>query len=110
MQALTLLNDPSFVEAARALAIQIVRSSAKSGEERITLLTRTCLSRDPSTRELKLLQKLIENQRQTFTENQDEAVQVSGDSVPPDCDAAELAAWVVASRVLMNLDEFITRE
>ena len=110
VQALTLLNDPSFVEAARALAIQIVRSSAKSGVERITLLTRTCLSRDPSTRELKLLQKLIENQRQTFTENQDEAVQVSGDSVPPDCDAAELAAWVVASRVLMNLDEFITRE
>ena len=110
VQALTLLNDPSFVEAARALAIQIVTSSAKSGDERITLLTRTCLSRDPSIPELKLLQELIADQRQIFAGNQDEAVQVSGDSVPPDCDTAELAVWVVVSRVLMNLDEFITRE
>ena len=105
-----MLNDPSFVEAARVLAIQIAPSPARSDDERISLLIRTCLLRDPSTPELKLLLNLVSQQQQAFTANQNKAIQVSDNSIPPDCDAAELATWVVASRVLMNLDEFITRE
>ncbi len=110
VQALTLLNDPSFVEAARALAMRIATSSARSDDERIRLLIRTCLSRDPSIPESKLLQNLISQQRQAFGANPNEAAQVSGNSAPPDFDVAEFASWVVVSRVVMNLDEFITRE
>ncbi|MBP88473.1 MAG: hypothetical protein CMJ64_17455 [Planctomycetaceae bacterium] len=110
VQALTLLNDPTFVEAARSLAARIVTSSAKSDSERIGLLTRTCLSRDPTSPELELLNALITNQRQALAADQTAVTQIAHAAVPPDCDAAEFATWVVASRVVMNLDEFITRE
>ncbi|MDA1049671.1 MAG: PSD1 and planctomycete cytochrome C domain-containing protein [Planctomycetota bacterium] len=110
VQALTLLNDPTFVEAARSLAARIATSSPKSDAGRIGLLARTCLSRDPTAEELKLLQTLISNQRRAFASDQTKAAQIAGDTLPPECDPGEFATWVVVSRVVMNLDEFITRE
>jgi hypothetical protein len=110
VQALTLLNDPTFVEAAGALAAQLMTSSATSDDERIVALTRTCLSRDPSAAELELLRTLIDSQRQALAVEQNDASIVAADAIPTGCSAAEFATWVVASRVVMNLDEFITRE
>jgi len=110
VQALTLLNDPSFVEAARALAARIVSSSAESDSERIRLLCQTCLSREPSAAEHQLLQSLITHQRQSFTADPQQALLASGNSTRSVDRVSELATWVVASRVVMNLDEFITRE
>ena len=110
VQALTLLNDPSFVEAAQALAARIVSSSAPSDRERIRLLCHTCLSREPSAAEQQLLQTLITHQRQSFTADPQQARLASGNPTGFTGPVSELATWVVASRVVMNLDEFITRE
>jgi hypothetical protein len=110
VQALTLLNDPSFVEAALALAARLVTSTAESDSQRIELLTRICLSRDPTLEESQLLQDLTATQRQVFATGAATATQIAGERAPPGSDIAELATWVVACRVVMNLDEFITRE
>jgi hypothetical protein len=110
VQALTLLNGPIFVGAARAMAARIVTVDAKSDTDRFNTLIRTCLSRDPSTTELTLLKTLISDQRRTLAANRDQAKQICKDSAPSNCDAVEFATCVVASRVVMNLDEFITRE
>jgi len=110
VQALTLLNDPSFVEAARSLAIRIIRADAHTDSDRIAALTRLCLSRDPTPPELKLLEELISNQRQAFIANPGEARAIARDATPPKYDVADIATWIVASRVVMNLDEFTTRE
>ena len=110
VQALTLLNDPTFVEAARSLAARIVTASSRTDDERIRLLMRTCLSRAPTTPELQLIQELLANQHTAFAADKGVATQVAGDRVPRGCDVPEFAMWVVASRVVMNLDEFITRE
>ena len=110
VQALTLLNGPAFVEAARAMAARIVSVGVSSDTERIVAMIRICLSRDPSAAELALLQALIAEQRQVLESHQSQAMQICQDAAPPNCDAVEFATWVIASRVVMNLDEFITRE
>ena len=112
VQALTLLNDPTFVEAAQALAAKLVTADTTVPDaERIRRLYRTCLSRPPSDVETKLLQTLVTQQRRTFTQHPQQAVLATGGlPMTTDRDAIELACWIVASRVIMNLDEFITRE
>jgi hypothetical protein len=110
VQALTLLNGPTFVEAARAMAARVVSVAAISDTERVVNLMRICLSREPSSAELTLLHALITEQRQVLETNQSQALQICQDAVPPNCDAVEFATWVIACRVVMNLDEFITRE
>jgi mono/diheme cytochrome c family protein len=110
VQALTLLNDPTFVEAARSLATQIVMSSAETDAERVRLLIRYCLSREPSSTEVEVIQKLLANQLTALATDRATTTQIAGERVPSGGDTAELATWIVASRVVMNLDEFITRE
>lgn len=110
VQALTLLNGPTFIEAARATAVRVLAAAAKSDAERLVTLMKICLSREPSTSELRLLQTLITEQREVFNSNQEQALKVCQSSAPPDCSSVEFATWVVASRVILNLDEFISRE
>ena len=92
LQALTLLNDQSSFECAEALADRIVSDGGADTDSRIERAFRLCLSRAPSEREARTLASLL-------------AVEgVDRDS------AGGRSAWVAAARVLMNLDEFITRE
>jgi hypothetical protein len=60
--------------------------------------------------ELRLLQTLIAEQREVFNSNPEQALKICQSSAPPDCSSVEFATWVVASRVVLNLDEFISRE
>jgi hypothetical protein len=88
LQALTLLNDQGFFEFAQALAGRILREGPSSDRERIAYAFRLCLGRQPNERERQTLERLLQKQHE----------------------AKALDAWTSVARVLLNLDEFITRE
>jgi mono/diheme cytochrome c family protein len=111
-QALVLLNDPTYVEAARALAEKIVRSGGKTSGDRIRFAFRQVLQRQPLPAESKLLTVLAERHLTDYrkdTAAAQELVKVGDRPVPQGMDLPELAAWTSVSRVLLNLHETITR-
>ncbi|HUP78107.1 MAG TPA: PSD1 and planctomycete cytochrome C domain-containing protein [Pirellula sp.] len=109
LQSLTLANDIQFIECARSLAHEILSQTQLGPEARAALLFRRCLVRLPSTLELQRLVQLIEMQRVAFSSQpMNAAALVERQST--DSHVVELAAWTAAARVLMNLDEFVTRE
>ncbi len=104
LQALTLLNDEMFVEAARAFGRELA-SQTGSVEERMTELFRQCMTRPPSEAELEELTAFYARQLARLQQGELDAVAIAGGG-----DAAESrAAWTVTARVLMNLDEAIHR-
>ena len=109
LQALNLLNDPVFFEAAQALALRVLREAPAEWNDRVDYAFRLCLARKPQPAE--------RDRVATFFRAQAEAYQADPMSVRalapnplPGVEPAETAAWVAVSRALMNLDEFITRE
>ena len=112
LQALTLLNDPSYVEAARVFAMRIIREGGRSRAERLTWAFREALSRSPDPEEARLLLELHNKHASEFQKQEDAAHTLSavGEwSFPSDLEAVEVAAWVSVARVLLNLHEGITR-
>ncbi len=112
LAALTLLNDPSFVEAARVFASRILREGGDTVEERVRWAWRVALSRSPDHRELAVVAALVAGDLAAFREDPERArklVSVGLAPVPADLDVAELAAWTSAARAILNLDEMITR-
>ncbi|CEF49036.1 unnamed protein product [uncultured bacterium] len=112
LQALTLLNDLSYVEAARVLAEKALRSTA---DEKIRLheLTRRVLARPPQERELTVLTRELRRARKYYQDRRPEATRwlSHGQSRPSaDLDFVELAAYTVVANLIYNLDESITRE
>jgi hypothetical protein len=109
LQALTLANDAAFVEMARGLAARILRDGPDYQEGRIRYAWQVCFSREPSEAELTRMSEFVTRQKQQLAANDSTevlAASVGLDDVP----AADQAAWLLTARVLMNLDEFITRE
>ena len=109
LQALNLLNDPVFFEAAQALAVRVLQERPASGGDRFSYAFRLCLARDPDSREKDMLQTFWQGQKDLF-EREPEAVEAVIPYKLAGEEPAELAAWVTVGRGLMNLDEFITRE
>jgi hypothetical protein len=113
LQALTLLNDPTFVEAARVLAARVLRKAALNDEARIRRAWRLVLSRNPGRREVAALARLLQTSRAQYRSDPAAAQKMSRVGlapVPEDVDVVELAAWTAVARVLFNLDETITRQ
>jgi hypothetical protein len=111
LQALVLLNDTVYVEAAQALARRITREEPACQSARIRHAFRLCLGRDPSAREAKRLMKLVAAQRDLLKEDSSAVARLAGPgAIPENTDKPTLAAWVAVGRIVMNLDEFITRE
>jgi hypothetical protein len=110
LQALTLLNDQAHVEFAQGLARRIVAESSTSDEARLVHGFRLCVSRQPTLREKQLLTQLLEQQRQSFRTGSADAAALVPADLPRDLGPLQFAPWVMVSRVLLNLDEFITRE
>ena len=106
LQALNLLNDPVFTEAAQALAIRVLNDSPG---DRLDYAFQLCLGRAPKAREKERLGRYLDAQISLMRKDA-EAVATLMPLPPEGMDAAEAAAWVGVSRVLLNLDEFITRE
>lgn len=109
LQALNLLNDRTFVEAARALAIRVLNSNSGDFEKSIREAFRLALSREPSLSEARHLRDYYDQQKAIFASEPEAAEQFMPLAVAG-LDTAEAAAWTGVASVLMNLDEFITRE
>ncbi len=110
LQALVLLNDPEFVDCARALAGRILKEAPANVDERIRHAFRLCLARQPTMEEQRVLQKLLEQQMAEFQADPPAAQRLLETSSAAGSHAVERAAWTALARVLLNLDEFITRE
>jgi mono/diheme cytochrome c family protein len=116
LQALTTLNEPLFFECARALAVKIVTQGGASDNERLTFAVHRCLDRDPRENELTTLQQFLDRQRERFRQDPaGAATLVTGADLPStkpsdDTSSADLAAWTALARVVLNLDETITKE
>jgi hypothetical protein len=111
LQALVLLNDPTYVEAARAFAERLIREGS-GVENRIRLAYRQALCRTAQPEEVTLLRSVYAKHLSQYQGDRAaaEAFLGVGDlPVPKDLDAAELAAWTSVARVVLNLHETITR-
>ncbi len=113
LQALTLLNDPTFVEASRALAQRMILEGGETPEGRIARGFRLAVARAPSAEETKVLLGIVAPQLEIYRKDPEKAKQfLAVGEFKPDAklDPAELAAWSVAGSVILNLDETVTRE
>jgi hypothetical protein len=111
-QALVLLNDPTYVEAARALAVRILQRGGQTTQERLAFALEQVLARQPRDEEFHELARLYEKHAQEFASAPEAASQflAVGDYRPAESlDPGELAAWTSVARVLLNLHETITR-
>jgi hypothetical protein len=111
LQALNLLNDPVFLDAARGLARRLLTEAGPDARDRIVYGFRLCVARRPRTRELEEFARFLADQRKHFGEDSELARSaISGEEIRlPQSEAAEMAAWVTLSHALLNLDETITR-
>jgi len=108
-QALTLLNDPTFVEAARALAERVL---ALPADGRLEAAFLRVLTRPPEPREAESLRAFLAAQEAAYRERPADAgalVAVGLRPRPHDADPVTLAAWTAVARVLLNLNETIVR-
>ena len=109
LQSLTLLNDPVFFEAAQALAARVLTEKEGSPSERIDYAYRLCLARGPDSAERDRLASYLHHQNEIL-EQEPEAPLAMLPFELEGIDRKQGAAWVALSSVLLNLDEFITRE
>ncbi len=112
LQALVLLNDPIFVEAARAFAEKAILEGGKDDESRLAFAYERALSRSPRPEERAILRGLLVKHREHYGSHVKEAEEFLrvGERPPAkDIPAAELAAWTSVARAIFNLHETITR-
>ncbi|MDB6027431.1 MAG: hypothetical protein JWM68_3654, partial [Verrucomicrobiales bacterium] len=112
LQSLTLLNDPTFVEAARVFAQKIIQQGGTDTHAKLNWAYEHALSREPMKEEVAALTALLTKHLETYKADKDSAAQLLtlGDA-PADktIDPTELAAWTSVSRTILNLHETITR-
>jgi hypothetical protein len=113
LQALTLLNDVTFVEAARVLAGRVMTEGGPSPGDRLTLAFRLATARRPTDRELAVLLEDLGAHLARFRRDPEAAARlVAAGEFPrdPSLDPAELAAYAATANLILNLDETITKE
>ncbi|MCL4177153.1 MAG: DUF1553 domain-containing protein [Verrucomicrobia bacterium] len=112
LQALVLMNDPQFVEAARVLAQRLWRLAPADVALRLEMAFRLATGRRPEPREREILELAYKEQRALFGENPEAArkyLETGEAPVPEDLPVVELAATAVLASTLMNLDEFVMK-
>jgi hypothetical protein len=116
LQALTGLNETVFVECARALGKRALLEGGKTDAERVGFAFRLCVARKPSADELAVLTGLLEKHRTRFAGGEASAAEVatgekeSKTAPPAGVALPDWAAYTLVARVLLNLDETITKE
>jgi len=109
LQALVLLNDPAFVEAARALGQRMMTK----GFNGINYGFRVSTARLPAPREVAVLRGILNDELEHYRQHPDAAeklLKVGASPVDPAVNQAELAAWTTVASMILNLDETITKE
>ena len=113
LQALALLNEVTFVEAAKGLALRMVKEGGTADSDRLVYGFRLVTGRSPSEQEQQVLMEGLQSDRATFTQSPEAAAQllkVGELPVETSLEPVELATWTTTANVLLNLDEFVTRE
>ena len=116
LQALTTLNEPLFLESARALAMLTLQAGGATDEQRMIYAARRCLSRKPTASEESALLTLLSKETQRFAGGKLNPWDLAAANpaqpppLPSGATPAQLAGWTAVSRVLLNLDETITKE
>ncbi|TWU27720.1 Planctomycete cytochrome C [Bythopirellula polymerisocia] len=116
LQALTTLNEPLFFDCARALAEKTLDLQDLSDRERLTYAFRRCLTRSPREEELSVLLDFLNLQQSDLSQSRtgENQLVVTHEEQPKTPRSSEIqakqAAWTAVSRVLLNLDETVTKE
>ncbi len=110
LQALTLLNDEAYSEFAQGLGRRVLREVQGDEAARVRYAFQVCVAREPKPQEQKKLEEFLARQLDDFQTYPGAAKEIVSGPVPEGVTTPELAAWSAVSRVLLNLDEFITRE
>jgi hypothetical protein len=113
LQALTTLNDTTFVEAAQALTLRIWKEGGADDRSKLIYGFKLCVSREPDSFELQKLTELLESQKNYFEGRTSAAVYLTAidlNKIPEELDLHKVAPWTLVARVLLNMDETITKE
>jgi hypothetical protein len=115
LQALTTLNEPVFVESAQALAARALKEGGPTDRDRAAYAFRLCTARVPSQSEIDVLLALLAKEDRRLADGWLSAIDLAGlktgvAAVAGDSTPRRLAAWSVVARVILNLDETITKE
>jgi hypothetical protein len=114
LQALATLNETVFMECARSLAARVLKEGGADDSMRLSYAFRLCVSRAPSMDEKAELAALLEQQRKRIADGSLNPMEVATGKkdgpMPDNTKPDQLAAYTIVSRVLLNLDETITKE
>ncbi|MDR3622424.1 MAG: PSD1 and planctomycete cytochrome C domain-containing protein [Paludisphaera borealis] len=110
LQALTLLNEPIALDCARSLAALTLKDGGATDADRIAFAFRRCVARKPTAEEVEVLSSLLKRQVERFTAGEVDPRELAADQPATGVAPARLASWTVLARVLLNLDETITKE
>ena len=112
LQALVLMNDIQFVEAARNLAQRMMTEGGSTPRDRVTYAFRLATARQPSADELEVILNVFQDHLAHFSKNQDAAaklVAVGESKRDESLDAGEMAAWTMIANLILNLNETLTK-
>jgi hypothetical protein len=112
LQALVLLNDPTYIEASRKLAERVLTESGPATKDRINFAFRLATARLPTAAELIILQSAYEKQSVKYRAHPDLAeklLKVGESPAIPKLDKSDVAAWSIVCSIILNLDETITK-
>jgi hypothetical protein len=107
LQALTMLNDPVYLEASKALADRVLREAKGDEGTRIRHAYRLVLGREPKGEEARMISGFLDHQRERARKGE---IRIDGNKDAPSPEIAERTAWFAVARALLNLDETITKE
>lgn len=113
LQALTTLNEKTFVEAAQAMGLRVYKEGGDNDRSRAIYAFRLCNGRTPTEAEIESLLAFWEEQHRYFEDRTEAALKVAlsdPKQVPTDANLHKVAAWAMVSRAILNLDESITKE
>jgi len=108
LQALALMNDPTYVEAARALAGRVIAEADKGPDARIRYAFRLAVAREPRAEEIRILRDLEQKEIKQYRGDPEAAAKLA--KVSGKMDPIEMAAWTIVASSILNLDEMITKQ
>src|SRR5207249_468614 len=115
LAALSSLNESVFVDSARALALRVLREAAATDRDRAAYAFKLCISRPPTPAEMDEIMALYRSQRKRLADGwiSSRAVATGNHEtlpeLPKDVSPTDAAAWTIVARVLLNLDETLTK-
>jgi hypothetical protein len=110
LQALTTLNEPLFVESAQAFARRVLKEGGATDRQRLDYAFRLATARMPAPAEADVLLELLAKEEKRIADGWVSAQEIAGKAATGEIAPTHVAAWTVVARVVLNLDETITKE